>query len=552
MSSQLQQALDAGYSEEEVINFLSKKDKDTASRISKAKDSGYSPKEIVNFLGNQKPVDQEKPVEEQKKKSPFEPTWERGASVRNSFWKGLGKTATGLASLVTNDLIPQEKANELLENLLPTKEGTLENVVERGAELLPWVAAGPGGAASKLAALAGGTAAGQIAKENEVGPTGQAIAEAVGSGVPGLLESGVKGAVKALRMGSKKEIERLPSGLPKTKAIEAKRPRLGHIAKETQEKAIAKVNKDASELAMKSLEKARPLISKIESGHDFEKAFEKGFGQLKAVAERSNPTIDITPLGDFLSESAKKYRGIPHLHAEGAKVAKEIKAFRDTPRTGMSDLLKIYRSNSQKVKTAFETALVSGKQKEYVDFLLDMNRNIVKSWETTLGEGSSWVKDFKALNAEYGGYKSALKGRELLEPIIGKNPTPAVLEKIASNPKAQTKLRIALGEKGAEEIVQLAKDQKLAIEAIKKIPVKEMNAWEKIAPLGIFIPGIEGIGSVVSVTKGVKLATRVYGNFLTTPQTRKQYNNVLKAIETKDLSAYKVAVSKLLGESEEE
>jgi len=487
-----------------------------------------------------------------RKKSPFEPTWERGASVRNSFWKGIGKAATGVASLATNDLIPQGKANEFLEKALPTEEGTLEETLERGAQLLPWVAAGPGGAVTKLASLVGGTAGGQIAKENEAGPIGEALGELIGSSIPGLIGLAAKGISKALGKTAAKDVERLPSGLTKPRAVEAKNPRLGHIAKETQEKSIAKINEEASGLAAKTLEKERPLIRKIEAGHNFEAEFEKEFGQLKAVAEKSNPVIEVDPLVEFLGETYKKYKGIPSLHPEAEKIVKEIKAFAKSPQEGMGNLLKIYRSNNKKIKNIYETSRITGKQQEYVDFLTDMNRKITESFEKTLGKESPWVSKFRENNAHYKEYRDTLRARDLLEPILGKNPSPATIEKAVSDIKTQQKLRLALGEKGAEEIVQLAKDQKLATEAIKGIPVKELSKWEAYAPLSVFIPAIHGVTGAFTAHKALKFLRRGYGNFLTTPKSRKQYENVLKAIQSKDLSAYRIAVAKLIGTEDEE
>jgi hypothetical protein len=441
-----------------------------------------------------------------------------------------------------------ELSEKLIQKFLPTQEKTAEQVLETAGSIAPLAAFGAETIPAKLLQVLGGTAAGELARANEASPIAKGASEALGMGLPGLLKGTTESLIKAV----KSPVQTLKSGLTKPVALESKYASKGVITPAQQEKSIRNINEEAAKIGRKTAEEHVPLIKKLEEGHDFEKEFQKGFGKLESATANNEVGIDIAPLQSFLTKSSEKYEGIPNLHEEGKKVLKEIKSFNKNPQTHLDKLIKIYRSNNKKIKNIYETSRTTGKQQEYVDFLVDMNREIVGSLDKSLPKDSLWLKEFKKLNSDYRNYKNSIKALDLIEPILGKKATPAALEKLASDKTLQKKLSMSLGEEGADKIIGLAKDQKSALDAINSIPAKELKTWETLLPLSIFIPHTHGIGAVISIKKGFDLSRRVLGYILTSPARQKEYRNVLKSIIEKDKAAYAKSSKKLLDSLESE
>jgi len=295
-------------------------------------------------------------------------------------------------------------------------------------------------------------------------------------------------------------------------------------------------------LAKKSVKEHLPLSQKIEEGFDFEGQYKKGFGELKALADKFNPDIDITPISKYFNDVRKEYAGIPVLHSDAKKIKNEIYAYSRKPPLSLSTNLKIYRSNNKKIKDIYEKSRLTGKQSEYVDFLTNLNKKIAESIEKTLPEGSPWLKQFKELNSEYKSYKDTQKTLDVLEPLLKEKVTPSSLRKFANDKKLQGKLKLAMGEKGSAQIIELAKDLESAYLAIKKIPVKQLRSWEKYLPLAVFVP----FGKFVAGGKALDYAKRAYGLYLTSPQRINAYDNLLKKIISGDKEGFLKAEKEFL------
>ena len=528
MKTQIQQARDAGYSDEEIANFLSKKDESQASKFSKAIESGYTSTEILNHLHeSQQPS--------------------RARSLISAPLKGIIKGLQGINPLSIGRAVPQKVGERLTEQFLPTQEKGPEQFLERAGKLAPLAALGPEGLSAKVIQLAAGAAAGHIAKENDLGEVGQIVSEAIGMGAPGLLKGIGQKAIQAFR----EPAEKFTSGLTKPRAVMAKHVEKAIVTPQNQERAIAKLNEEAATLTKGIAEKERPFLKKIEEGFDFEGKYNKDFERLRKAAEKANPQINITPVSNLLSKTIQKYRGIPKLHPEGKKVVAEIQALADKPQTGLKNLLKIYRSNNQKIKNTFETSRLKGTQKEYTDFLLDVNKNIAKSFENTLPADSAWLKEFKGLNSEYKQFKDTIKTQQLLDPIIGGKPDANKIKKIANDKKLQKKLEMVMGKKGSDEVIQISRDLEEANKALKRMTAKELGPWDVVAPLSLFIPN-SWVAAPLTLKKAADFARRGYGYFLSTSSRRKQYDNILKAIISKDKEAYIKAAKKLTESLQEE
>ena len=318
---------------------------------------------------------------------------------------------------------------------------------------------------------------------------------------------------------SKQPIKRMESGLTEPRALEAPHIRFATINPERQKHAIDKLNQEASQLTEKAVSEHLPLSKQIEEGFDFHGQFEKDFGNVQKLAFKANPDIDISPLSDFLRKTAKEYREIPTLHPETKKIVTEIN-FRNKGIPTLRPLLKIYRSNNRKIRGIYETAALSGKQKEYVDFLLDMNKKISESFVKTLPADSPWLKKFLDTNKTYKNYLDANKAMSMLKPLLTGEITPAKLKQFGSDERFYKKLKLSMGEKGATEIKQIANDLYKASQSIKNIPTRELKMWESIFPFGLLIPFVKIPAAIGVVVKSAKLARNIYGYWLSTLATQ--------------------------------
>lgn len=471
----------------------------------------------------------------------------RGRSLAGAFPKGLAKGVLDLVSMnpfSSVGPIPEKLQQQLIEKGLPTHEKGAEQLLERAGKLVPSVI-GPGGLPLKVAQVAGGALSGQLAKEGDAGELGQGIAELVGLSAPGLLN---KGAQKISQL-IKAPKEKLSSGLTKPNVMDAKHAEKGIISPKRQEKEIKKLNQETAKLTQETIEKRLPKAKEIQEGRDFREELSSEFSDLQKSAEKANPEIDITDITDFLGKTKANYRGFPKdiLPPDAQKIIKEVNSLRDFPQTQLKKLLKLYRFNNEKRSKIYETRFLTGKQKEYVDFLGDMNRAIAKSFERTLPKDSAWLEKFKSTNAKFAQGMQAEKVLDQLKTVLNAEPKPAVLNRLASDTKTQKKLELSMGKEGANEVIQIAKDRVDIEKSIRRIPAKELSFWDKVFPLAIFTSA----GKALPIIKSAKYAQRAYGWYLTTPQRRKAYSQALEAIKNKDFAEYRKAADILNKEFKE-
>lgn len=517
----------AGYSDQEISSYLAEQNPNFD--VHGAIQAGYTPEEVNVHLSEIR-----------------QPS--RTKSLLSAGAKGLRRGATALNPLIPKGPVSEELAERAFQEVLPSQEKGAEKFIERAGELAPIIATGPEGLGAKGLQLGAGALAGHLAEQAGAGDIGQAVAEGLGMVGPSLAKAGGK----AIKGAFSRTTEKLPSGLTKIKALEAKRPHLASLESAKQKNIIGKLNAEASKLTKTAVEKNLPVYKEIEKGFDFPQHFEKEFGELQKVAEKANPRIDITPVSELLESTREKYRGIPSLHSDALKIGKEIRAFSDRPQTGLRSLYRIYRSNNQKLKHIAETALAGGKQKEYADFLVDMNKRIAQSIETTLPKDSAWVNKFKDLNSQYSKYQGTNKSLAELRPLFKDNPSLEKLEKFANDERTFKKLSMSMGKEGAQEIRQIAQDLKKSREAIRKIPVRDITGFDKVYPLAYLIPGLKLIAPLAIPYKVLKGAKYLYGRYLGSSVTRRAYQESLRALILKDLPAYTKATQILKKEIEKE
>lgn len=436
-------------------------------------------------------------------------------------------------------MIPEKMQKRLLEEEFPIRQE--HEPIERALKIATELGVFPASMPMRAAEAVGGAALGELAEKSGLGEFGQSIAEGVGAGIPGLLK--IAGSVpKAISKAFSSTTEKMPSGLTKIGAVESKLSKMGSLSKERQKVVVEKLNKEASDLAQKSIEKHLPAVDKLKKNANLDLKFKEDFGKLKKVAEKANPDVDITPISELMKETTQKYRGIPNPSSEAKSIINEIKYFMRKPQTGLGNLLKIYRDNGKKMKHVYETAMTGGRQEEYVNFLKSMNNAISQSFERTFPAESAWLNQFKRLNREFKEIKNAESTLLKLKGVLSENPRLAELDKLISDVKTQEKLRLSMGNEGSQEIIQIASDLKRSRDALKKMPSKEFSKFDHAFPLYYLIPFV---GKAIGAYKTVKAGRYFYGWLLSTPSRRKAYSEALNAFSKSDLEGYKKATAVL-------
>lgn len=343
--------------------------------------------------------------------------------------------------------------------------------------------------------------------------------------------------------------EKLPSGLEKPTALENKYSKYGKISKEVQEKTIKNLDEEAKKLSAKVLERERPLVKKINEGVDLDKEFQEGFTSLRQTAKKYNPELNVKPVSELMEKTRVDVLGLPNPSTQTRKIIKDIEAFEKNPPITLYDNLRNFRNLSEKQSEIYEKSFLHGKQKKYADFISDYKKSITKSMEETLPKDSEWMKSFKDLNKDYSEYLNTKKAQAILEPIFGKEITAAKLEKAATDIPFQKKLSFALGEKGAQDISQIAKDLKLARESISSIPLKQIDLLEKSLPYGYILTDLIPYGQLFKLPYYAKAAKsgaqHLLGLYLTKPKSRAAYSIVLKEFKNGNPQAFGKAVKAL-------
>jgi|SRR5579863_1028636 len=367
-------------------------------------------------------------------------------------------------------------------------------------------------------------------------------AEFLGSFTPKELIKGAKAIPDIVKGLTKKTKQLFPSGLSKPRAVESKLSPYSTIGKKTQKEAVEKLNKEAGSLAKEKVHEHLPVAKQIEQGVDFKSFFSSRMSNLEQIASKSKARVDLTPVEDFLEKTADRYRGVPKLHKDAVKIASERKAFYKNPPVTIDRALKTYRSNNRKINEIFEKSRLHGTQKEYADFLIGQNKAIAQSFRDSFGAGNKWVKDFERLNAGFKSHADAQKTLKELDGFFGGRLTPRSLEKLGSDPRTQQKLSLMMGDQGAKEIAQIAKDLKAATDAVKGISKVQYHAYEAIYPITYLIPIV---GKVTGALTAMKISRNLLGSYLSKPAYRRAYSEALSALKSNDMKAYERATAVL-------
>lgn len=378
--------------------------------------------------------------------------------------------------------------------------------------------------------------------------TGEKVADVLGAFKPKEIWQLGKAGINAARK-LKASPQTMESGLSKPRATESKLAKLATIGKETQKKSVDNLNKEAGALIRKSIHKNVPLAKKVEEGFSSTN-LSRNFEHLDKAALKSKARLDLEPVEQLMDDYVTKFKGIPSLDPDAKLIQSEIKAWRKpskTPKT-VADAYKTYRSNNRKIRAIDETAFTSGKKADYVNFLKAQNKAIGQSFRDTLGKDAPFVQYFDNLNDQYKKVRRAENAFKTFEPMLrGKDLTPAALEKLAFDPKRQRKLLAETkNPELIQDVIQIAKDLKMAKEAVKGISKSAWKGFEAAFPVTLIIPVVGQVAKSIGIPfYAVKTGRYLLGYWLSKPQTRRAYGDALKALTNHDVEGYKVATSVL-------
>lgn len=310
--AKVKQAKSAGYSESDILDYLSKKNPELSEKITTALSSGHKASEVLNYL------------------SP-EPSKLRSliSAPIKGIVKGIGDIGSLGAPIALQDepfedrmkmLEVGEKAKEkfekgTLENLLPTREGFVENALERGGKILPTAAMSGNLIASGIRSLLAGFA-GETVKEAGGGSIAQAVGEIATLGAPGfgkniISKRSQKDIVDFARKYGMTESELTP-------LLQSKK-KLGFFGK------MAKKGEKSEEALKKTLDARKAIYSKLEQSPS-------------AKAPISNQVAE-----DFLNETSSLLEKLPSSVREKAfqdymDLAKKLK----TGKANVADFMNLW------------------------------------------------------------------------------------------------------------------------------------------------------------------------------------------------------------------
>lgn len=587
----INEAKKAGYSDDEIVSFLSEKDSKFSEKYKMAKEEGYSSSDILQHLS---PPKREKSYPE---RSAIEAIT-HGPTEYATRLLGAYGDILDLAHLQQKEqLLPGQKARlqaeqQLPEQYLPYLGGddlapeyarlpssseSRQFLQKLGAPegepttLLGRISTALSGAAGGAHALGAGGALPQILRGAAVGQGAREV------GAPNWLASVLDvGATLANPVSITKEALKYTSGLPKRLAGRVKKPTAVSPGQAT--KIAENLEGDFRKISEELLAKNQTYKS-MKDLPEFEENLSKGFEKVETLAKDIKGKVEAEDLKKSLlskfkktanlgSESeesilrqleetpGKKSKKIVLAPAKGITASDYEKAYSKEIRSLLKEIPNVdasaealvdqYRKNNKALTQYFESGSSIAKNNAKRDALLDYNQAIAESFEKNFKD-SEFSKLFKETNKIFSEKRSIEDLETWVDSIFTHGPKKA--EKIFSNEKLQRSAEKILGKDGVQQVKQLTKDL-LTEEQARKL----IKASEKA---GFSLNGKDALKYLVFPKwatvppKAKSLAQAAYNQRLLKPQTRLLWGNYLNEMKT---GKYEKAAHTLeeLARSEEE
>jgi hypothetical protein len=550
-------AREAGYSDEEIMEFMAKKDPSFEQKMVKAQDAGYSPQEVLGYFNS--PAQQKEPTFG--KYQPYaDVAAEYGSDIGKQAAQGFGIGALGtygdildLFGLQSKEVLPGEKAkygreSDILDKIqggavpslgefmelsgdddilprysrLPSSSQVESFGKELGLVSEPKTAAGR--YARRIGKLGGGGAslggggilspiiagsAGQTLEEMGAPPWAQAAAEIVASlkyapksNIPITSKSKeVENVIKDLRKAgySEKDITLAKSALEDRKILK----KYATLTPEA-ENAIQQGVKNSEQLFKEQIKKGLPGYA--EGGIPY---LEKQASSLYGAMEELASSIAVTN-----KEPVKKsiQKAIDYL--EKYPLLDEQKKFIEFMKDGLA---KVDKSDTAEFLTGFYRNLGKAgnwgdpKQKEHLLGLV--KQGIKDSFAQSGPDAAKFGKYFEATNE---GWKKWLNARDLMETIEKTQNVDGMnfkkLANVLNDPKNHDLAKKVLGNEQVDGIKTIIKGADAIESLLKQIPKadKTSAAIKTLEGVRSLITGdFRTLGAIIGIEAAKKLSTKL-------------------------------------------
>ena len=563
MKDQIKEALDAGYSQQEILNYLKKDKPDLYDKFQEAINEGYSPKEIFSHFsgesiqeGDQEPTSDNEilPTAETLKQVPLGIARLTGrglSSLVSAPSKGIG----GLLQLVSSfgdEEYPgvralkaageylsdigkggQDQMNQYIEDILGQSYGSGEEFLtkstERAANIygqLPLQGLGQasilGGLSGQLAEAAGAPEPVQIAAE-----IAGMIAPNIGRAASALIKKPVV-SESGIQLPKVVEREGAEFGIVKPKVTAARK-----------EKVLEKLDQQAENLISKIKKEKLPIAQEIEKGVDVEARNSINWQKTKDIAKKLPEDIDTTNISNYLENYRNEIEAIPVPTEEQEGILKLIDRYEKAYKApeGTTKFFKPEKFVEQRIninkdlKKLYETKFIHGERKATQDFYSGLQKQFLKDIENNTPKAFSDL--YKEVNTETSQLKRLEKFESIFESLTDNGRlAPKKLETFLKNPKKINSLKAQIGKDGTDKLKLISKDLASAhknINLIKSFGI--LDTLTGAAPLGLLkLLGLTSVkAAAIPAYKGLQLAR---GYMLTSPQGARNISNFLKSVRS--------------------
>jgi hypothetical protein len=552
-----QKAREAGYSDQEIMEFLAKKDPTFEEKMVKAQDAGYSPEEVIGYFNS--PPPQKEPTFG--KYQPYaDVAGEYGSDIAKQGLQGFGIGALGtygdildLFGLQSKEILPGEKAkygreSDILDKLQGGQVPSVGELMELGGDddILPRYSRLPssqqveklgtdlglvsepktaaGRYARRIGKLGGGGAslggggilspiiagsAGQTLEEMGAPPWAQAAVEIIAalkyapkSTVPITSKSKeVETVLKDLRKAgySEKDLTLAKSALEERKILK----KYATLTPEA-ENAIQQGVKNSEQLFKEQVKKGLPGYA--EGGIPYlEKQASSLYGAMEELAS-SVPVKNKEPVKKSIQNAIDYLEKYPLLD--------EQKKFIEFMKDGLA---KVDKADTAEFLTGFYRNLGKAgnwgdpKQKEHLLGLV--KQGIKDSFAQSGPDAAKFGKYFEATNE---GWKKWLNARDLMETIEKTQNVDGMnfkkLANVLNDPKNHELAKKVLGPEQVDGIKDIIKGADAIESLLKQIPKadKTSAAIKTLEGVRSLITGdFRTLGAIIGIEAAKKLSTKL-------------------------------------------
>lgn len=289
----------------------------------------------------------------------------------------------------------------------------------------------------------------------------------------------------------------------------------------------------SSEMAIKKIIEDQIPISKLkEKGINLKSLSSHAYEKTREMAKKSNKKFDTKNIVSSIDDKIKEIKSLAPSPSESQKEAiRVLQRERDilsVSKPTAEQLINQHINYNSDLKSLYKKPEFSGKEEEVRKAYHFLNSQLVKAMED---QGSKEVANaFRASNKIYTESSKLSQTENIISKAFLDGYDPKKLDQILGSRNGAF-LRRNLGEKGVEEIKEVAKYGKLAKSRMEKfLSNNSMATQNYVESLGVLAPFIFLPHSLIATGLSLikPLAGPVQGRILSRPATRDAYKLSLK------------------------